>query len=617
MLRTSWADLGAGSDRPVVVRSSSTVEDASQSSMAGRFRSILGVTSWDGFVHALTVVRGSASAVLDDDGATGPMAILVQRQLDAFHGGVVFGVDPVDGDARHVVVDVVPGNPDALVSGRATATHLVLSRRGRVLERRGSSVTVSRRERRGLVALSARADVVFRAPQDIEWAVARDGVLHLLQSRPVTAVGGGAGQGPVLGPGPVAETFPEPLSPLEEDVWLEPLGRGIRSALRVSRAVPHSRAAKAVPVRTVGGWAAADLELLGYRRPVARRLGPLSGARRLAAAWSVGRLRVAPPTLAADLVAHIDDELADVPPLAALATAELVDVVENAADALASAHGYEVLAGMLLGRDAAATPAGVVALSVLARGRNLGLADAALIEREPVVLSLVPPRFGGTHELPAGLRAPLAGPAASLDVRDVLRLRCRWLQELGGRALGELGRRLAEGGPLRRPEDLRGLRLEELRAVAAGGDLPPDLEARRWVGAGPPLPEAFRLTPTGVAVAVPSRGASHQRIGAGGGRATGTVCHTAADLPSLDGGRAVLVVGTLDPSLAPVLPSLAGLVAETGSVLSHVAILARELGIATVVAVPAARSRFRPGRLVVVDGTTGEVAALTDREEAR
>jgi pyruvate,water dikinase len=69
----------------------------------------------------------------------------------------------------------------------------------------------------------------------------------------------------------------------------------------------------------------------------------------------------------------------------------------------------------------------------------------------------------------------------------------------------------------------------------------------------------------------------------------------------------VLVVGNLEPALAGVLPGLAGLVAETGSVLSHLAITARELGVPTVVGVADALGRFPPGTEVVVDGTTGAV----------
>lgn len=63
-----------------------------------------------------------------------------------------------------------------------------------------------------LVALGDRLVEVFGAPQDVEWALV-DGDLVLLQARPVTTVIRGVPDGPVYGPGPVAETFPEPLSP--------------------------------------------------------------------------------------------------------------------------------------------------------------------------------------------------------------------------------------------------------------------------------------------------------------------------------------------------------------------------------------------------------------------
>jgi pyruvate,water dikinase len=79
--------------------------------------------------------------------------------------------------------------------------------------------------------------------------------------------------------------------------------------------------------------------------------------------------------------------------------------------------------------------------------------------------------------------------------------------------------------------------------------------------------------------------------------------HHGSDPP--DG--AVLVVDHLDPRLAGVVPRLAGLVAETGSPLSHLAILAREFHVPVVVGVADARSRFAAGTVVTVDGGDGTV----------
>ena len=131
-----------------------------------------------------------------------PMAVLVQPQLDAVCGGVLFGLDPVDGDRRHLVVEAVEGTPDALVSGRASAVHCLLGPRGRLIS--GGSARqrrlLSRRRRWQLAALARRAAATFGGPQDVEWAVDQNERLWLLQSRPVTAVGetamtaeGGAG----------------------------------------------------------------------------------------------------------------------------------------------------------------------------------------------------------------------------------------------------------------------------------------------------------------------------------------------------------------------------------------------------------------------------------------
>ena len=64
------------------------------------------------------------------------------------------------------------------------------------------------------------------------------------------------------------------------------------------------------------------------------------------------------------------------------------------------------------------------------------------------------------------------------------------------------------------------------------------------------------------------------------------------------------------PALAPILPGLGGLVAETGSVLSHLAILAREYGVPTVVGLPGATERFAAGTWVLVDGVTGDVESF-------
>jgi pyruvate,water dikinase len=518
-LRSALRDLTRGRPGPLVVRSSSTAEDAEHSSMAGRFRSVLGIDGWAGVVAAVRAVRDSALLGDDPPEQARPLAVLVQPQIPARHGGVLFGTDPVDGDRGHLVVEVVPGNPSTLVSGEATARHLVLSRRGRRLSSLGDGPAPGRRERRALASLARRAERLFHGPQDVEWAY--DGArVWLLQSRPVTAVAERTPTGPVLGPGPVAETFPDPLRRLEVESWLEPVRDGIVEALRATRAVPARRLDSSPVALAVGGWAAVDLELLGVHRSRGPTLNPLVGTRRLVAACRVGRLRATLPALAAELIAEVDEHLADVPPLAALSDDDLVRVIANARAELGCVHAHEILAGMLLAPERESTPAPALALAALAGARATGHADGETIAEEPVVLTLMPPRFGGTAALPASLAvAPGARRAAPgrLDVRDTLRVRARWLQELGARAMGELGTRLTAAGRLPAAGLVRDVGLAELERLVAGDAPPPDLADRAAQGAGPPLPPQFRLTPGGAAVAVRPAAGRRAGLGAGGG----------------------------------------------------------------------------------------------------
>ena len=607
-LHDAWSHLSDTGRRPLVVRSSSTVEDGGSQSMAGLFTSVLDVRGWEHFLDAVDEVVGS--------GGDAPIAVLVQPFLEPPWGGVMFGADPVTGHSDRLVVAAVPGGPDRLVSGEVDGVQLTLSTRGRM---RAASPDVPaplrrRRTRRRLARLARRAADLFGGPQDIEWALDAHGQVVMLQSRPITAIGDEArAAGPVLGPGPVAETFGLPLQPLEEDLWIPPLRAAIRESLVITRAAPARQVRESPVVVTVGGRVAADLDLLGVttrRRSVWSRLDPRPPARRLSAAWRVGRLRVALPALAGDLIATVDEDLRSLPPLHELTSSDLVRLLQRSGQTLTALHGHEVLSGTLLTETEDHPTAASAALRILASTEHESMTDEELVARHPVVLSLLPPHIGGITRLPA---PPAALPAAPIDgdesVRESLRLRIRWVQELTARAAVELGRRLVDRGVLTTAGMVSRLRLAELaELVATGGSVAVDL--RRDTEPGPPLPSSFRLTDDGIVVPV---GTGHDGTGrgAGGGRGSGPV-HIGTNLAPTAGD--VLVVRTLDPGLAPLLPGLGGLVAETGSVLSHLAILAREYGVPTVVGLAGATERLDEGAWVLVDGTTGDVSELESRE---
>lgn len=496
----------------------------------------------------------------------------MQPLLSARCGGVLFGIDPVSGREDRLVVAAVRGGPDRLVSGEVDGSRYELERSGRQVEvTRGEGGTrLARRHLRELAGLAARTAEVFGGPQDVEWAYEEGGPLRLLQSRPVTAEPRGRPRGPVLGPGPVAETFPAPLQPLEADLWVEPLRTALGRALLLAGTASAADVEASPLVPVVDGWVAVDLDLLEprHRTPTVReRLDPRPRLRRLYASWRVGRLRSALPSLARDVLAAADTALAGVPPLDDLDERRLVAVLHRLRPALLSVHAHELLVGLLADPDVPRATGTGTALGVLARARAAGRPDAETVAAQPVVLALAPPRVQAASSLPTDVAVPAPGPGAGdrpvtdADdpglLREALRLRLRWLQEVGARAAWSLGERLAAAGRLPRAEEVRGLRLADLAGLV---DDPAAVASPLPVVAGDPLPARFRMSDTNRPVPV---GGGTGATGAGGGTGTGPV---------------------------------------------HLAILAREAVVPTVVGAAGALERFAPGTVVQVDGATGEVA---------
>ena len=69
----------------------------------------------------------------------------------------------------------------------------------------------------------------------------------------------------------------------------------------------------------------------------------------------------------------------------------------------------------------------------------------------------------------------------------------------------------------------------------------------------------------------------------------------------------ILVAGRTDPGWVPLYPSVSGLLIERGSILSHSAIVAREMGIPTIVGIPGLTTTLKTGQTVSMDGSTGTI----------
>jgi pyruvate,water dikinase len=318
------------------------------------------------------------------------------------------------------------------------------------------------------------------------------------------------------------------------------------------------------------------------------------------------------PSIARELVGTTDDALAAAGSLGGLSDRQLVGVLQRGRTALRSLHGHEVLIGLLSERATSMLTGLSVALRALVAARQQGLTDDEILARSPVVLALTGPRIDGvalpttTPAMPPPLPSEATGDEAAI-LREALRIRVRWVQELMARAARELGRRLVERGLLADELAIMDLRFDDVAALGTGAAVPRDRDvAVPFAGrrSSLRLPARFRFDADDLVVAVIEPGQG-QGVGAGGGVGSGPVTFDADD-PDVG---SVLVVDELRPALAPVIGRLAGLVAETGSPLAHIAILAREASVPTVVGVTGVMRALEEGKHVEVDGDAGTVRA--------
>jgi pyruvate,water dikinase len=185
----------------------------------------------------------------------------------------------------------------------------------------------------------------------------------------------------------------------------------------------------------------------------------------------------------------------------------------------------------------------------------------------------------------------------------------------------EQGRRLTELGAVTEPFDVFLLSREELFTLVEGGSIDGltellDERRRHYLTHRDRLPATFLFDDVETEGETDDRteGLGPDRLsglGASRGTAKGPsrVVTGLADLASVQAGD-ILVAATIDPGWTSVFPLIAGLITETGGVLSHGAILAREYGIPTVTGLKGATGRLPPGSPIEVDGTSGTVRVL-------
>jgi pyruvate,water dikinase len=222
---------------------------------------------------------------------------------------------------------------------------------------------------------------------------------------------------------------------------------------------------------------------------------------------------------------------------------------------------------------------------------------------------------------------------AGLKARERMRLTRGRVVALLRACYRALGERLAEDGLLENPADIVLLTVDEVADAVRGSSVSAGL--RGVVAERCAERDAFdgqlpaRIHTHGIVLARSPTGESDD--GAKTPRAPGEALHgiacasgrvqapakviadPSADM-NIDG--EVLVARSTDPGWVLLMVAAKGLVTEQGNVLSHTAIIGRELGIPTVVGVPEATRLLADGVEVELDGSAGTVTVVDPSSSA-
>ncbi len=229
------------------------------------------------------------------------------------------------------------------------------------------------------------------------------------------------------------------------------------------------------------------------------------------------------------------------------------------------------------------------------------------------------------------IKRRLAGLAlrwAKARVRDRENLRFERTRIFGRvrRIFLALGDRLAAGGLLDEPRDVLFLTVEEVLGAVEGGAVTADLRGlvalRRAEDAAsrarPGPPERFTVRGahlTGVRTPAPvapphEDGPMRKGLACCAGVVTARVRVVEDPRTEALAPGEILVARHTDPGWIAVFANAAGVIAERGSLLSHSAIVAREMGVPCVVALKGATTWLATGDVVRLDGGRGVVEKL-------
>lgn len=194
-IETLCTKIGAHST--FAVRSSAGIEDGEVDSWAGQFDSFLDVQMEDvadyvkrcwASMFGLRALQYGTKRTLE--GKAIPFSVVVQQMVVGDYSGIAFSVNPGDSNRNHVRIEAVPGTGESAVGGQETPYAVIMGKEDGVIIKRtfgsqGRVELVKPSILQNLMGEVNKIEHLFGRPVDVEWTV-KNTEVYILQARPIT-----------------------------------------------------------------------------------------------------------------------------------------------------------------------------------------------------------------------------------------------------------------------------------------------------------------------------------------------------------------------------------------------------------------------------------------------
>ncbi len=181
-------------NKTVAVRSSATAEDLPTASFAGQQDTYLNIQGDNAVVDAVqrcwaSLFTSRAIYYREKNNFKHRdvlISVVIQEMIDPEYAGVMFTVDPVN--KKYILVEVVEGLGEALVSGQVTPNTYFLNKKLHKIEEKTEHFYIDEELVEKVSQIGEKIEAHYKYPQDVEWAFDNEGTLFILQSRAITTL---------------------------------------------------------------------------------------------------------------------------------------------------------------------------------------------------------------------------------------------------------------------------------------------------------------------------------------------------------------------------------------------------------------------------------------------